>query len=77
MNTKKALEVGTGKTDWVIVAHASKDGKIGLAAGPIYSYYEFPWPMSERLTDEKWREMLATNPPKRPDWIRSFLGNSS
>ncbi len=72
-NTKKALEVGTGKIDWVVVAHKSKDGRIGLAVGPIFSYYEFPWKMSDRLTDEKWREMLNTEPPERPDWISKFI----
>ena len=64
-NTKKVLEVATGKIDWVIVAHASKDGHIGLAVGPIFSYYEFPHPMSDRLTDEKWRELLQSKPPSR------------
>jgi hypothetical protein len=54
-NTSKVLEVGTGKIDWVVVAHKSKDGSIGLAVGPIFSYYEFPWNMADRLTDEKWR----------------------
>jgi len=72
-NTKKALEVGTGKVDWVIVAHKAKDGRIGLAVGPMFSYYEFPWPMKDRLTDEKWREMLETDPPHRPDWIENFI----
>ncbi len=72
-NTKKALEVGTGKIDWVIVAHASKDGRVGIAVGPMFSYYEFGHPMKDRLTDEKWREMLNTNPPDRPDWIASFI----
>ncbi len=72
-NTKKALEVGTGKVDWVIVAHKAKDGRIGLAVGPMFSYYEFSWPMKDRLTDEKWREMLETDPPHRPDWIESFI----
>ena len=72
-NTKKVLEVGTGKIDWVLVAHASKDGRIGLAVGPIFSYYEFPWDMDDRLTDEKWRDMLETEPPERPDWITDFI----
>ena len=71
-NTKKALEVGTGKIDWVIVAHASKDGRIGLAVGPMFSYYEFPWPMKDRLTDEKWRNEVI-NKVERPDWIASFI----
>jgi hypothetical protein len=67
VNTQKALEVGTGYIDWIIVAHKSKDGTIGLAVGPIFSYYEFPQPMSDRLTDEKWRALLPNN-PARPDW---------
>ena len=73
-NTKKALEVGTGKIDWIIAAHASKDGRLGLAVGPMFSYYEFPWPMKDRLTDEKWRDMLnAEVPPGRPEWIASII----
>ncbi len=72
-NTKKVLEVGTGRIDWVVVAHKSKDGRIGLAVGPIFSYYEFPWNMTDRLTDEKWRAMIRKNQPERPDWIREFI----
>jgi len=71
-NTQKVLEVGTGKIDWVIVAHASKDGRIGIAVGPMFSYYEFPWPMKDRLTDEKWRSEVI-NTVERPDWIASFI----
>lgn len=72
-NTKKVLEVGTGKIDWILVAHASKDGRIGFAVGPIFSYYEFPWDMDDRLTDEKWRDILEQDPPERPDWIDSYI----
>jgi len=57
-NTKKVLEVGTGKVDWVLVAHKSKNNRIGIAVGPIFSYYEFSWPMKDRLTDEKWRNEI-------------------
>ncbi|MCD6274589.1 MAG: DUF3160 domain-containing protein, partial [Candidatus Aenigmarchaeota archaeon] len=75
-NTKKALEVGTGKIDWIIVAHKSKDGRIGLAVGPMFSYYEFPWKMKDRLTDEKWRKLISgeiEGMPERPDWIAKFI----
>jgi hypothetical protein len=72
-NTQRVLEAGTGKIDWILVAHASKDGRIGLAVGPIFSYYEFPWKMSDRLTDEKWRDILGTSPPERPEWIADFI----
>ncbi|MBW2970953.1 DUF3160 domain-containing protein, partial [Candidatus Woesearchaeota archaeon] len=71
-NTKNVLEVGTGKIDWVVVAHASKDGRIGLAVGPMFSYYEFPWPMKDRLTDEKWRDEVIDQ-TERPDWIAEFI----
>ena len=38
------------------------------------SHYEFKQPVQDRLTDEKWREMLETNPPKRLEWTSiSFL----
>ena len=68
-NTKKVLEVGTGRVDWLLVAHKSKDGRIGIAVGPMFSYYEFAWPLSDRLTDEKWRaKVLSTI--ERPIWYR-------
>ncbi|OGF60072.1 MAG: hypothetical protein A2Y62_19640 [Candidatus Fischerbacteria bacterium RBG_13_37_8] len=68
-NTKKVLEVGTGKIDWVIISHASKDGRVGIAVGPMFSYYEFPHPMDDRLTDEKWRKLLDEKLPSRPPWF--------
>jgi len=68
-NTKKILEVGTGKVDWLLVAHKSKDGRIGIALGPMFSYYEFAWPMSDRLTDEKWRGEVLDR-IERPIWYK-------
>ncbi|OYT33807.1 MAG: hypothetical protein B6U87_02925 [Candidatus Aenigmarchaeota archaeon ex4484_52] len=67
-NTKKVLEVGTGKIDWVLVAHKSKDGRVGIAVGPVFSYYEFPWPMDDRLTDEKWRNKIIKEQKKFNDF---------
>jgi hypothetical protein len=37
------------------------------------SHYEFKQPMQDRLTDEKWREMLEANPPKRPEWTSTYI----
>ena len=31
--------------------------------------YEFKHPMDDRLTDEKWKEMLETDPPDIPEWV--------
>ena len=68
----RVLEEGTGKLDLIIVAYKQPDGRIVLGAGPVMSYYEFWQPSGERLTDEEWREMLANNPPERPEWVESF-----
>ncbi len=54
-NTETVLEEGTGYVDMVIVAYKVPDGRILLGAGPVVSYYEFKQPMSDCLTDEKWR----------------------
>ncbi len=72
-NTKKCLEEGTGYVDLIIAAYKLPDGRILIGAGPTLSYYEFKHPMSDRLTDEKWRKMLKTGKqPERPSWIKSF-----
>jgi hypothetical protein len=77
VNSKRVLEAGTGNIDWVVVAHKAKDGRIGIAIGPIFSYYEFTWPMKDRLTDEKWRStVLGTM--KRPVWYNELgIGGTS
>jgi hypothetical protein len=56
------------------VAYMLPDGRIILGAGPVFSYYEFKHPMGDRLTDEKWTEMLekGENPPQ-PEWVSSFV----
>ena len=52
------LEVGTGipSTIYVVV---QVNGKIKLASGSVYSFYQFEWPMDDRLTDSKWRQMMG------------------
>lgn len=73
-NTKKVLEEGTGFINTAIIAYRLPQGHIIVGAGPVFSYYEFKQPMSERLTDEAWREILENNPPNEPEWIRNFSG---
>ncbi|MFH1791024.1 MAG: DUF3160 domain-containing protein [Candidatus Omnitrophota bacterium] len=49
------------------------DGRIIIGAGPVLSYYEFKHPMKDRLTDEKWQEMLSGgDAPDKPDWTKGF-----
>ncbi len=63
------VEEATGKVDLIIVACPMPDGKAFLALGPVLSYYEFKHPMSDRLTDETWRQMYdSPDRPDRPEW---------
>ncbi|OHB54428.1 MAG: hypothetical protein A2173_06775 [Planctomycetes bacterium RBG_13_44_8b] len=68
------LEEGVGYVDLIIVACPAPDGSTYLAAGPVLSYYEFKHPMSDRLTDEAWRDLLASpNKPPRPAWLQPLV----
>lgn len=50
------------------------DGKLRIAIGGVYSYYEFPWPMNDRLTDSRWHRMLNDGQaPPLPDWTGAFI----
>jgi hypothetical protein len=71
-NSGMVLEEGVGYTRLIAVAYDLPDGRILLAAGPVFSYYEFKQPMDDRLTDEAWRDMLADSPPKDPEWTASY-----
>ncbi len=67
------LEVGVGRIDEIYVV-VPIEGELVVAKGGVFAYYEFPWPMTDRLTDEKWREMLDSGAaPERPAWSTSFL----
>jgi hypothetical protein len=69
----QVLEEGTGKISEIYVVFPI-DGKLRIARGGVYSYYEFSWPMSDRLTDKKWREMLTSEtPPELPSWTSAFV----
>lgn len=68
------LEVGTGHVEPIYVVFPI-DGKLRVGRGGVYSYYEFSWPMEDRLTDEKWRDEVlwgVDEKPDRPAW-QTFL----
>lgn len=72
------LEVGVGRVDevYVVVPVVDETGTVFLevAKGGVFSYYEFPWPAADRLTDGTWREMLQEgNAPERPPWRDTFF----
>ena len=56
------LEAGVGRIHpiYVVVPILQADGTYfwQIARGGVFSYYEFTWPGSDRLTDESWRAML-------------------
>jgi len=70
--TVQVLEEGLGKFNALVVVYKDADGNLYAAAGPVYNYFEFTQPMSHRLTDEEWREMLETIPPDPPEWTNNF-----
>lgn len=66
------LEEGTGFISH-IYAVVPVDGTLRIAKGAVYSFYEFPWPAEDRLTDEKWRGMLENGTaPDQPDWTKLY-----
>jgi hypothetical protein len=67
------LEEGVGRIQEIYVV-ADLGGQLVLCKGGVFSYYEFPWPMDNRLTDEAWKEMLNQGQaPDRPEWTASFI----
>jgi len=67
------LEEAIGHIDEIYAA-VPVDGKLRIVKGGVYSYYEFTWPMQDRLTDVKWRQMLdEQKAPPRPEWTKAFL----
>lgn len=76
------LEVATGKPATIYVV-VQVDGKIKLASGSVYSFYQFEWPMDDRLTDSKWRQMMGWQTDEngnynyekkieQPEWTKSY-----
>lgn len=52
------LEAATGQPAMIYVA-VEVEGKLKLARGSVFSFYQFPWPLNDRLTDTKWRQMMG------------------
>jgi hypothetical protein len=75
---RMVVEEAVGKVDLILAACPNPDGSVFLAAGPVLSYYEFKHPMSDRLTDEAWRELLdSLDRPERPEWYVPLMADLS
>jgi hypothetical protein len=72
-NTEQVLEEGLGNFNVLVVVYADPSGTLYAAAGPVFNYYEFTVPISNRLTDEAWRAMLASGQTSEPpEWTDNF-----
>ncbi len=65
------LEAGIGGLNRIYVV-VPVEGKLEVAQGGVFSYYEFTQPRDERLTDQDWRVKLAVAPPEAPFWTVNF-----
>ncbi len=72
-NTLSALEVGVGYPLVLYVIVPTASGPV-MTVGGMFSYYEFTHPISDRLTDEAWQEMLRSGSSPGPaEWLDDFL----
>jgi len=70
----EALEVGVGPAYRLYVIVPRADGKLQISKGGVFSYFEFLWPSSDRLTDEKWQRLLKDGKqPPQQEWTQSFI----
>jgi hypothetical protein len=69
-NTGQVLEEGVGDA-FVIYAVVPVEAGTAAAQGAAFSYYEFLWPMEDRLTDEAWQAMSPR--PDLPVWTDTFI----
>lgn len=78
----EVLEAATDNPSLIYVI-VKVDGKLKIARGSVYSFYQFSWPMSDRMTDTKWRYMLGIMPDEegnynfdtripKPEWTQSY-----
>lgn len=76
------LEAATGDPSMIYVI-VKVDGKIKIARGSVYSFYQFEWPLEDRLTDLKWHQMMGIKPNEngeyqkdasisKPSWTDSY-----
>jgi len=74
-NSEYCLEEAVGYGNEILVI-VPIEGKLYLARGAVLSYHEFEQPIAERLTDEKWQEIVFSGKaPLPPEWTKSFLSS--
>ncbi|MFC1620381.1 DUF3160 domain-containing protein, partial [Candidatus Neomarinimicrobiota bacterium] len=79
MPVGKILHVGVGPVNLgVFLAPApSSDFQTMAFVGPVMSYYQHITEDWDRLTDERWTDLVkARELPPRPDWVNIYLADS-
>ncbi len=66
------LEVATGNSSIIYVV-VKVAGKVKIAKGSVYSFYQFAWPMSDRLTDSRWHQMIGAAPNDEGNYVNEGL----
>lgn len=76
-NSNRCLEEGVGyplEIDVIVY----EGGLARICRGAVFSYYEFTRPISDRLTDEAWRGLLAEHTePDMPQWILALMDSEA
>ncbi|HET7544101.1 MAG TPA: DUF3160 domain-containing protein [Polyangiaceae bacterium] len=66
--TERVLQEGVGDANFIVIAVDNQQDR-AVYVGPVYSYYEFTHELSDRLTDEQWRNAIERQKlPERPEW---------
>ncbi|NLF49825.1 MAG: DUF3160 domain-containing protein [Leptolinea sp.] len=68
----EVLEAGVGYVDRIFVA-VPVNGKMYIAQGGVFSYYEFAQPRSNRLTDEEWQKNLKNGAYKLLPYTSNYM----
>jgi hypothetical protein len=74
----QVLHAATGYVNFIIVVYETPEGNKTAAVGPVFSYYEFPMPGFQRLSDPEWKDMLqfgspdGSPAPNQPNWTDTF-----
>lgn len=78
------LELANGEVSTIYVV-VPVEGKLRIAKGTVYDFYQFTMPIDQRMTDHEWRVMLGIDPddsgeyhweetdlPDKPVWTESY-----
>lgn len=68
----QVLEEAVGSPHYIYTI-VRTNNLLQVVKGAVFSYYEFKWPVADKLTDEKWQEMIIKKmEPDQPYWTNSF-----